>query len=92
MIASYHKKRRKTTAIALGIRYGEKNGKNFSKNTCILEKGMVIYKSCLRDQYAAVAQLDRVFDYESKGRGFESLRARQGTGRKYTVFAACILL
>ena len=24
-----------------------------------------------------VAQLDRVFDYESKGRGFESLRARQ---------------
>ena len=25
-------------------------------------------------QYAAVAQLDRVFDYESKGRGFESLQ------------------
>ena len=24
-------------------------------------------------RYAAVAQLDRVFDYESKGRGFESL-------------------
>ncbi len=26
---------------------------------------------------ALVAQLDRVFDYESKGQGFESLRARQ---------------
>ena len=27
--------------------------------------------------YAAVAQLDRVFDYESKGRGFESLQPYQ---------------
>ncbi len=26
---------------------------------------------------ALVAQLDRVFDYESKGRGFEPLQARQ---------------
>ncbi len=26
--------------------------------------------------YAPVAQLDRVLDYESRGRGFESLRAR----------------
>ena len=26
---------------------------------------------------AALAQLDRVFGYEPKGRGFESLRARQ---------------
>ena len=26
---------------------------------------------------ALVAQLDRVLDYESRGRGFESLRARQ---------------
>ena len=25
-------------------------------------------------QFALVAQLDRVFDYESKGRGFESLQ------------------
>ena len=42
---------------------------------------MVIYKSCLWDakttEYAAVAQLDRVFDYESKGRGFESLQPYQ---------------
>ena len=30
--------------------------------------------------YVPVAQLDRVLDYESRGRGFESLLARQ---RKY---------
>ena len=29
-------------------------------------------------KYALVAQLDRVFDYESKGRGFEPLQARHG--------------
>ena len=29
---------------------------------------------------APVAQLDRVFGYEPKGRGFESLRARQNAG------------
>ena len=34
-----------------------------------------IIKLLLR-QYAAVAQLDRVFGYEPKGRGFESLQAR----------------
>ena len=28
-------------------------------------------------QFALVAQLDRVFDYESKGRGFESLQPYQ---------------
>ncbi len=28
-------------------------------------------------RYVPVAQLDRVSDYESEGRGFESLRARQ---------------
>ena len=28
-------------------------------------------------QYGLVAQLDRVFDYESKGRWFESRRAHQ---------------
>ena len=30
--------------------------------------------------YAPVAQLDRVFDYESKGRGFESRRAYHEAG------------
>ena len=44
---------------------------------------MVIYKSCQvslsekRIRFAPLAQLDRVFDYESKGPGFESPRARQ---------------
>ncbi len=28
-------------------------------------------------RYGLVAQLDRVFDYESKGRGFESRRAHE---------------
>ena len=31
----------------------------------------------MKSKYAPVAQLDRVFDYESKGRGFESLLAHQ---------------
>ena len=33
-----------------------------------------------------VAQLDRVFDYESKGRGFESRRAHQGSSCKTASF------
>ena len=33
--------------------------------------------SNLRELYALVAQLDRVFGYEPKGRGFESRRAYQ---------------
>ena len=35
-----------------------------------------------------VAQLDRVFDYESKGRGFESRRAHQGSSCKAASFFA----
>jgi hypothetical protein len=31
----------------------------------------------VRSRFAPLAQLDRVFDFESKGREFESLRARQ---------------
>ena len=31
----------------------------------------------LSERYAAVAQLDRVFGYEPKGRGFESLQPYQ---------------
>ena len=30
--------------------------------------------------YALLAQLDRVFGYEPKGQGFESLAARHGKG------------
>ena len=33
------------------------------------------------NQHALVAQLDRVLDYESRGQGFESLRARQTKSR-----------
>ena len=37
----------------------------------------IIYKLSERTADAPLAQLDRVFDYESKGRGFESRRAHQ---------------
>ena len=36
--------------------------------------------------YAPVAQLDRVFGYEPKGRGFESLQARHLQGFKIEAF------
>ena len=35
------------------------------------------YSSACDERYAPVAQLDRVTDYESVGRGFESLPAYQ---------------
>ena len=63
------------------------------KRTCIFLKVVVIYKSCLRDtQYAAVAQLDRVFDYESKGRGFESLQPYHEKPRNQTVLRFFVFL
>ena len=34
-------------------------------------------------RHALVAQLDRVLDYESRGQGFESLRARQNNGYRF---------
>ena len=40
-------------------------------------------------QYAAVAQLDRVFGYEPKGRGFESLQPYQN---KKTPFGCLFIL
>ena len=40
---------------------------------------------CLRLAIGPVAQLDRVFDYESKGRGFESRQAHQKNRLKYKV-------
>ena len=55
--------------------------KKFEKNknsTCQIEKYVLLFISCQREilllRYAAVAQLDRVFGYEPKGRGFESLQ------------------
>ena len=47
------------------------------KKTCIFYKSMVIYiLRLIKNPYAPVAQLDRVSDYESEGREFESLPAR----------------
>ena len=39
--------------------------------------GVWYYTLALRKRYAAIAQLDRVTDYESVGRGFESLSPYQ---------------
>ena len=36
---------------------------------------VIIFEHCLT-AHAPIAQLDRAFDYESKGRAFESLRVR----------------
>ena len=58
-------------------------GSNFFEKN--LKKGLHFRKNCvninklLREQYAAVAQLDRVFGYEPKGQGFESLQPCQKT-------------
>ena len=46
------------------------------KNTCILQTNVVLYYLRLINRHAPVAQLDRVSDYESEGREFESLPAR----------------
>ena len=35
------------------------------------------YNKAVLNSYALLAQLDRVFGYEPKGQGFESLAARQ---------------
>ena len=47
-------------------------------------------------EYAPVAQLDRVSDYESEGRGFESLPAHQEKPRSnekfFVVFLFCFLV
>ena len=48
-----------------------KKMKNFS---CIFVLNMLLYLMFVRN--VLVAQLDRVFGYEPKGRGFESLQAR----------------
>ena len=49
----------------------------FANSSCFFGKTVVFYQSRQQTiQFAAVAQLDRVFGYEPKGRGFESLQAR----------------
>ena len=40
-------------------------------------------------KYAPLAQLDRVFGYEPKGQGFESLTACQNRGWIYSILYFC---
>ena len=51
---------------------------------------MVLYTSSQETelQNAPIAQLDRVFGYEPKGRGFESLSAYQNTSVRTTIYIA----
>ena len=51
-----------------------KEGLHFSWNLAIIIK---LIRGKSDEACGLVAQLDRVFDYESKGRGFESRRAHQ---------------
>ena len=56
----------------------KKKIKNLKKGLHFAERYVKITKLSGRqvlEQYAAVAQLDRVFGYEPKGRGFEPLLA-----------------
>ena len=64
--------------------------KKFEKNknsTCQIKKYVLLFISCQREilllRYAAVAQLDRVFGYEPKGRGFESLQPYHSSQASY---------
>ena len=62
--------------------------KLFQKSIDKREKSDIIYKHV---KNVPLAQLDRVFGYEPKGRGFESLMARQkrniGTQCLYSFFS-----
>ena len=51
-----------------------KKGLHFSNTFAIIIK---LTRGKPDEACGLVAQLDRVFDYESKGRGFESRRAHQ---------------
>ena len=46
----------------------------------------------MTSSYAALAQLDRVFGYEPKGQGFESLTPRQNTGIMLAWFPYFVLV
>ena len=62
------------SAVKTGEKSGEtKKYKNFLKKYLQFCRGYAIISKSLR--HAPVAQLDRVTDYESVGRGFESLPA-----------------
>ena len=57
------------------------------KKTCILSNHLLLLLGCIGTYrlHGPVAQLDRVFDYESKGRGFESRQAHQGNPCEGTI-------
>ncbi len=69
-----------------GDRRDLRAAKKLSRGTCIFARPVVHYSTSTssvrptgrdeRQRRVPVAQLDRAFDYESKGREFESLRAR----------------
>ena len=50
---------------------------------------MLLYLSAKRCAHAAIAQLDRVTDYESVGRGFESLSPYQETRYPFGCLVFC---
>ena len=58
-------------------RHSSKKVQKTKNNACILETAVLLYLSALSGAHAPIAQLDRVTDYESVGRGFESLSAYQ---------------
>ena len=70
--------------IIIYIHYSSKEFCFFGPSGILLKKHLTGLSGCdimLKLSAKAcglVAQLDRVFDYESKGRGFESRRAHQG--------------
>ena len=61
----------------------EKNFQSFKKIKLFFKKGLTKRNKCgiisryEKNVYVPLAQPDRVFGYEPKGRGFESLKARQ---------------
>ena len=59
----------------LAKQHSLKNVKKMKNNACNFQIPMLLYLSALSGAHAPIAQLDRVTDYESVGRGFESLSA-----------------
>ena len=67
-----------------------KNRKNAKKG---LDKpALLVYNKLVKIRHAPIAQLDRVFGYEPKGRGFESLLACQNNRLSHNVGKAIFLL
>ena len=59
------------------------------KKTLTVQKRCDIILKLSRAACGLVAQLDRVFDYESKGRGFESRRAHHEGSTEKCFFSLC---